>query len=725
MAAAELLAEKSGATVNAAQDVDRILEAIARASLEGVGDVSLFDLLDDQGGTTRRMVASRNVHAVSAAAFEAFRSPLEPGHPLAAPLRAGQSCSASILDDEYIVRHLTESERRAAWRATEMGSIVVAPLQVFGRTLGALTVLRMQPNLPFDSSDTQVVEEIARRAAVAIDNIRVADGARKAAELHERHMLAFAKIGESLSESLGLRQTLDAALQIAVPEYADAGWITLAEGEGDLRLAAVSHTAPGASPSLERQVGNLYARAAQHHVGSIAAMRTREPVLYGEMTYELAAAMLDREIVDAVFECVAVSSVLIVPLIVDSLPRGTMVLCAARERGHRFEPADVPFFQELARRIAPAIGNAEAFERERRVARTFQRAALPAGLPNAAGYSFFAVYETGRSEALVGGDWYDAFCLSDGCIVLSIGDVAGSGLEAAVIMSNVRQTIRGVAQVQADPALMLASADSALREERPDRFVTAFVAVIDPISRSIDYASAGHPPPLLRMPDGTIVELDGARGLPLGLHDGYGGVATAHLPPASLLVLFTDGLVEATHDFAAGERRLRDAVASLDTSQVPDPARALRDRILDEAPRDDAAILVVQALERDAPSTWTINPREPRATNDARLQISRSLAVGGYAVELLPTAELIVAELVGNLARHAPGPAEISLEWNAGQPVLHVRDRGPGFDFVPKLPPDVYAESGRGLYLISALAREFAVARRPDGGSDVRVVLRS
>ena len=122
----------------------------------------------------------------------------------------------------------------------------------------------------------------------------------------------------------------------------------------------------------------------------------------------------------------------------------------------------------------------------------------------------------GRSEAQVGGDWYDALRLADGRVLITIGDVAGSGLQAAVIMAGMREVIRGVAQVYADPATMIDAADRTLKSEHPDSMVTAFVGVFDPVAHTLQFCSAGHPPPLVRAPDGTINDLP-SHGLPLGL----------------------------------------------------------------------------------------------------------------------------------------------------------------------------------------------------------------
>lgn len=191
---------------------------------------------------------------------------------------------------------------------------------------------------------------------------------------------------------------------------------------------------------------------------------------------------------------------------------------------------DLPFIEEFTRRAALAIDNAQMFGREHRVADAMQTACLPRKLPKHPTIDMHAIYVPGQSEPQIGGDWYDAFRLRDGRIVLSIGDVAGSGVEAAVTMGNIRQVIRGTALMQADPVLMLDSADGALRLEESDRFVTACVAVIDPIARSMTYASAGHPPPYLCASNGKIFALT-FDDLPLGLREkGARRPATVQLP---------------------------------------------------------------------------------------------------------------------------------------------------------------------------------------------------
>ena len=480
-----------------------------------------------------------------------------------------------------------------------------------------------------------------------------------------RAMRVFADIGEAMTRAPGLRSTLRAILRVIVPDYADWAFISLVDEDGKTNVEA---THPG------RKKDSRAARASVE-----------------------------------------------VPIVVGAQRRGSLTMCMASDL-RRFDPFDMPFFAEMTRRIGPAIVNAEMFDRERRVATSFQKAALPAALPVAEGIEFDAVYEAGKSESLVGGDWYDAFRLADGRFVISIGDVTGSGLSAAVMMSNIRQTIRGIANVRADPGLMLESADRTLRGEHEAAYATAFVGVIDPLTRTLTYQSAGHPPPLL-LANAMCAELQWG-GVPLGLQEHHRGETHAvNLPNGSLLVLYTDGLTEFTHNMLEGEQRVREAIASPKVACATRPAKALHEEVLHGGARDDVAILTVRVVSWPEILHWQLDTHDGENTSRMRNAILAHLHDRGSPETLIAKAEIVLNEVIGNIARYTDGRADVSLEWNEQHPVFHVRDNGPGFEFVPSLPNDVYSESGRGLFLIAAYAHDFHVLRRPEGGSHARIVL--
>jgi PAS domain S-box-containing protein len=417
-----------------------------------------------------------------------------------------------------------------------------------------------------------------------------------------------------------------------------------------------------------------------------------------------------------------------VPLRSGATLRGMLEVRMDRS-GRTYGADDVPFFTELARRIVPALENAEAYERERNVAHTFQEAALQPALPDVPGLVFDAIYEAGRAEALIGGDWFDAFRIPDGRIVVSVGDVAGAGLDAAVTMASVRQGIRMVSGVNPDPNVLLDAADRALRASDADRYVTAFVAVIDPVFATLTWASAGHPPPLLRRANGEVVVLHRAEP-PLGLRGRLHEPASSlELQRGDLLALYTDGLTEVTRDVLAGEERVREAVARL--NDPVDAAETLYHDVLGmRSPSDDVAILTV-AFERPLIEAegarrawrWTFDARDAETARAVRAAIAERLSLAGADADGRGTAELVFGELIGNVVRYAPGEVDVVLDLSGDAPVLHVVDEGAGFEHNPKLPLDQLSERGRGLFIVAALAEELYVSRRPRGGSHARAVL--
>ena len=364
---------------------------------------------------------------------------------------------------------------------------------------------------------------------------------------------------------------------------------------------------------------------------------------------------------------------------------------------------------------------------ERKVTQRFQQAALPRLLPCVPGLRFGAFYGPGMDEAQVGGDWYDALLLADGRVVFSIGDVCGSGLDAAIAMSTVRHTFRGAAQINPDPAVMLDAAHRTLLAENQESIVTAFVGVFDPITSLITYASAGHPHPFLRAADGSIAELP-STGAPLGLpFNVERTVNLVSLPLGSLLVLYTDGLTEATHDPIAGEAGVRRAIESDAVRKASNIALAIHDAVIENVSPDDVAILTIAHVERDPArerlSHWSFDARDAVAARDVRAELVNELQRVPLTDAGVANAELVFAELIGNVLRYAAKWVDVTLDASGALPVLHILDGGPGFRYSPRLPLDVLNESGRGLFIVAQLTEEFHVTKRPLGGSHARAVL--
>jgi anti-sigma regulatory factor (Ser/Thr protein kinase) len=283
---------------------------------------------------------------------------------------------------------------------------------------------------------------------------------------------------------------------------------------------------------------------------------------------------------------------------------------------------------------------------------------------------------------------------------------------------------------------ILAAADRTLRSEQPDGIVTAFVGILDPITLTLMYASAGHPQPLLRSAAGKITALDGG-GLPLGLRSMQGDASetprSVILGNSSLIVLYTDGLIEATRDIEVGENRVRRALQSTEVWSAPNPAATIGDQVLNEV-LDDVAILTVRiecasvSVTRPAGSTepdarWAFAVLDSTAATEARNGIVRVLHEYGATGADTGLTERVFSELLGNVVRYGGDSVECALDVSGDAPVLHVLDRGPGFTYNATLPVDVLSESGRGLFIVWSLTHDLSVTRRQDGGSHARAVL--
>jgi CHASE3 domain sensor protein len=232
------------------------------------------------------------------------------------------------------------------------------------------------------------------------------------------------------------------------------------------------------------------------------------------------------------------------------------------------------------------------YEEEKRIADMLQEAFIQKALPDIAAVSLDAVYVPAGMEAQVGGDWYDAFELPDKRILFSIGDVSGHGIGAAIVMSRARQAILSAGMNNEDPAKVLAQANAVLMLQ-DSIMVTAVCGYIEPWSMKIAYATAGHPPPILASSSAPACILPGF-GPPLGATSAS-SYRTFYEQGAidSVLVLYTDGLVEYARNVVAGERRLLEVVDGMRSARPANPARHIFESIFGEAhPSDDVAILV-------------------------------------------------------------------------------------------------------------------------------------
>jgi PAS domain S-box-containing protein len=252
--------------------------------------------------------------------------------------------------------------------------------------------------------------------------------------------------------------------------------------------------------------------------------------------------------------------------------RGDTVLAVCELFSRELRPVPPELLDVLGhagRQIGQFLGRLRAESEVRRLADTLQRSLLPSELPRVPGVELAARYRPGGGSALVGGDTYDVMPLQDGRWMLLIADVCGTGAEAAAVTALTRHTARAAAVAAGGPADVLCAVNAALLREQssgPLRFVTAACVVLEPGLQGYHarIGVAGHPLPVVRTPDGCLLEA-GLPGRPLGVEPDcrYDEVRVA-LPPGSTLVLYTDGATEARDDSGRqfGEDGLRDVLRS-------------------------------------------------------------------------------------------------------------------------------------------------------------------
>ncbi|MCX4825731.1 SpoIIE family protein phosphatase [Streptomyces sp. NBC_01142] len=282
------------------------------------------------------------------------------------------------------------------------------------------------------------------------------------------------------------------------------------------------------------------------------------------------------------------------PLIASSRPVGTCVL--GFDETHPFTAKDRGVLTALAGLIAQALERARLYDSEFALARGLQQALLPHRLPAVPGVRTAARYLPGTSGMDIGGDWYDVI-LTDDELSLVIGDVEGHSIAAAATMAQLRSAVRAFAAVGHTPGEVLAGANRTLIDLDPGLLASCCYIRTEPRSHQAYAVSAGHPPPLLRRPDGTtdVLELDIGPLLGVDRASTYPGTLIA-LPPGSVLALYTDGLVEERGtDIDVGIDRLR---ASLAHGRA-DSLDELADRLLHDARRsshraDDIALLLTE-----------------------------------------------------------------------------------------------------------------------------------
>jgi serine phosphatase RsbU (regulator of sigma subunit) len=300
--------------------------------------------------------------------------------------------------------------------------------------------------------------------------------------------------------------------------------------------------------------------------------------------------------------------------------RGRMLgLLTLYSRDHTFaREDDLSTAQDVADRTGLALDNARLYRAQQQLAEGLQRSLLTD--PPEPDHAEIAVrYVPAAEAARVGGDWYDAFLQPGGATMLVIGDVVGHDTEAAAAMGQLRGLLRGIATYSdAAPAEVLRGLDASMMTLQMNALATAAVARFEQTREELErgvtrmrWANAGHLPPLVINPDGSVAELASWTGdLLLGVDPGaVRRESVVVLDRGSTVLLYTDGLIERRDaDLDSGMVRLRDTLVELAHLPLQQLLDTLLERLVDGHPEDDVALVAVRLHRQDAPRPAEAGP---------------------------------------------------------------------------------------------------------------------
>ena len=363
---------------------------------------------------------------------------------------------------------------------------------------------------------------------------------------------------------------------------ADTAAVLLLDSSGRQLIAtAASGLEEEVSQGVRIPVGRGFA-------GRIAA--ERRPVILDHVDHSnvLNPILLDK----------GIRSLAGVPLLVHGAVLGVLHVGTVHNRV--FTTDDAALLQLAADRAALAVQSLQARE-DHAAAVALQRSLVPSALPGVRGVEIAARYVPGSGH--VGGDWYDVFVLPSAELGMVVGDVAGSGLGAAVIMGRIRSALRAYALEFPDPPDVLRKLDHKMQYFEGDVMATVSYAVLDPDSGQLRISSAGHLPPVIAAPGqrGAMAQI--AVDPPIGVTDApVRQVTTLALVPGAVLCLFTDGLVERRDEL------IDDGIARLCQTVTPGPPEGVCVSVMQaligsQYPGDDIALLVLRWLRGQAPAS--------------------------------------------------------------------------------------------------------------------------
>ena len=596
-----------------------------------------------------------------------------------------------------------------------VGSGMAVPLSVGGRVLAVLGLARRAETQPLGEDDRLLVEEVAARAALAVDNVLLLAGERATA----RRLAVLQQVTAEVSAATTPEEVADVAARALAgltPDGGRAGVYELDAARRSLEALAMSGRDP--REAAERRAWASVPLSAP--VALTAAVATGRAVwVEGADVVAASRPGLPPALAGSLEEN-PLAAAAALPLSVGGRVIG--VLGMAFRRPHRFPEDERTLLLAVAEQIALGLDRARLYRAELDIATTLQRSLLPAALPRLAGLALAAEYLPGAVGSSAGGDWYDVVELDDGAVAIAVGDVVGQGPAAAAVMGQLRSALSAALLQGCPPAAALELLDRFAARLPGALASSASCLVVDRAAGRVRWSRAGHPPALLVTGEGATL-LDGAGSGPVLGVPGRGRYTegSAEVAPGTTLLLYTDGLVERRGEtLDAGLARIADAARRHSAARPERLVRHLLDDVLGDSDQpDDVAVIAVRVLP---PPLRERLPADPARLARVRRSVTAWTAAAGLDPEAVDDLQLALGEALANAVEHAyPGPGrdgecEYSLEGEPdGSVRVRVRDDGTW-----RPAPADKGFRGRGIELIGALSTDVSIGPAEGGGTEVR-----
>lgn len=636
--------------------------AIVRQGVKALGARAATVYAVREDGSALELIASEGYPEETMSAWEQI--PLEVQTPLTDAIRSGEIIVCASPE---------EIATRYPWFDDSDQSFVAAPLVAAGRVIGGIFIGSSEARQY--GGNLSLIFSLARQAGQALDRAQLFERERASVD----RLRKLQAVTAALSQAVTVEDVSRTCLEHATTAVGARAGLVVLRGHGD--DAAVDRVAVVASIGLDGPDGEIPEAAAEPIAASLRGAR---PVTFddGWIAFPLAS--------------------------------GALVLELQSTKG--VADADREWLLTLASQGEQALDRAGRYETERGIAETMQRSVLPESLPSVSGVTLAARYLPGTVGVDVGGDWYDIIQLEDGSIGLVVGDVVGKGVQAAAMMAQLRNALRAFAFEYDDPHTVVSRLDKLVEGMLDSAFATLVYLVVDPRRRCARYVVAGHPPPLIRSPDGTTTFLEQGRSLPIGVDASLAFTAgEVELEQGSTILLYTDGLVERRGSpLDEGLRQLAESASASEDDPEELVEAVLGALIGDNERPDDIAVLAIRFAAPVVDDLRLVLPSTQNGLVEMRDVLRAWLARGKVNADVAAEAVLAVWEACANAVEHAQEPSQSSFRVRAtlddgGRMRIEVRDSG---KWKPGSPT---SERGLGLGLMRSFMDTVLVSPGSDG----------